>query len=68
MGNIAFADCQDARKQTRIEAVDCPHCHEKGGIEIFVKDGLTVEDSKCVSCGYILAAGTEPARIRRFGE
>ena len=44
MGNIRFADCQDVRGQKQIREIECPNCHEPGGIEVFLKDGLTVGD------------------------
>ena len=44
MGKIEFANCQDVRNQKRIQELDCPHCHEPGGIEAFVKDGILAED------------------------
>lgn len=59
MGNIEFANCQDIRNQKQILELDCPKCHETGGIEVFVKDGVTVGDSECAACGYILPEGTE---------
>ena len=40
MGKIEFANCQDVRNQKKIQELDCPHCHEPGGIEAFVKDGI----------------------------
>ena len=40
-------------------AIDCPRCHEPGGIEAFVKDGILAEDGVCDNCGYILPEGTE---------
>ena len=40
MGKIEFANCQDARNQKKILELDCPRCHESGGIEAFVKDGI----------------------------
>ena len=39
--------------------LDCPRCHEPGGIEAFVKDGILAEDGVCDNCGYILPEGTE---------
>ena len=63
MGEMKFANCQDARNQKQILEVDCPRCHEPGGIEVFVKDGLTVEDSECEACGYLLPEGTEFAEL-----
>lgn len=59
MGNIEFANCQDIRNQKQILELDCPKCREPGGIEVFVKDGVTVGDSECTACGYILPEGTE---------
>ena len=35
MGKIEFANCQDVRNQKRIQELDCPCCHEPGGIEAF---------------------------------
>ena len=57
MGKIEFANCQDLRNQKQILELDCPHCHEPGGIEVFVKDGIIVEDSGCDSWGYVLREG-----------
>ena len=54
MGKIEFANCQDVRNQKKIQELDCPHCHEPGGIEAFVKDGILAEDGVCDNCGYIL--------------
>ena len=33
MGKIEFANCQDVRNQKKIQELDCPRCHEPGGIE-----------------------------------
>lgn len=52
-----FADCQDARNMKTIREVECPKCHVQDGIELFEKDGLTVGDSICDFCGYILPEG-----------
>ena len=38
MGKIGFANCQDVRNQKKIRELDCPRCHEPGGIEAFVSD------------------------------
>lgn len=65
MGKIEFADCQDVRGQIQIVELDCPKCHEPGGIEVFMKDGLTVEDSACVACGYVIPGGSN---IHDIGE
>ena len=51
--------CQDVRNQKKIQELDCPRCHEPGGIEAFVKDGILAEDGVCDNCGYILPEGTE---------
>ena len=59
MGKIEFANCQDVRNQKKIRELDCPRCHEPGGIEAFVKDGILAEDGVCDNCGYILPEGTE---------
>ena len=59
MGKIEFANCQDARNQKKILELDCPRCHEQGGIEAFVKGGILAEDGVCDNCGYILSEGTE---------
>ncbi|GAB6127523.1 hypothetical protein JCM17204_01140 [Blautia stercoris] len=59
MGKIEFANCQDVRNQKKIQELDCPRCHEPGGIETFVKDGILAEDGVCDNCGYILSEGTE---------
>ena len=58
MGNIEFANCQDVRNQKQIVEIECPKCHEPGGIEVFLKDGITVGDSECDACGYVLPEGT----------
>ena len=59
MGKIEFSNCQDVRNQKKIQELDCPRCHEPGGIEAFVKDGILAEDGVCDNCGYILPEGTE---------
>ena len=59
MGKIGFSNCQDVRNQKKIRELDCPRCHEPGGIEAFVKDGILAEDGVCDNCGYILPEGTE---------
>ena len=50
MGKIEFANCQDIRNQKEIQELDCPRCHEPGGIEAFVKDGILAEDGVCDNC------------------
>ena len=62
MGKIEFSTCQDVRNQKKIQELDCPRCHEPGGIEAFVKDGILAEDGVCDNCGYILPEGTELRR------
>lgn len=52
-----FADCQDVRNRKAIEEVECPKCHEPGGIEVFLKDGYTVGESSCDKCGYHIPEG-----------
>ena len=47
------------KKVPTIRELDCPRCHEPGGIEAFVKDGILAEDGVCDNCGYILPEGTE---------
>ena len=59
MGKIEFSTCQDVRNQKKIQELDWPRCHEQGGIEAFVKDGILAEDGVCDNCGYILSEGTE---------
>ena len=54
MGKIEFSNCQDVRNQKKIQELDCPRCHEPGGIEAFVKDGILAEDGVCDNCGYLL--------------
>ena len=51
MGKIEFANCQDVRNQKKIQELDCPRCHEPGGIEAFVKDGILAEDGVCDNDG-----------------
>ena len=58
MGNIEFADCQDVRNQKQIMEIECPNCHELDGIEVFLKDEVTVGESECAVCGYILPEGS----------
>ena len=53
--NVQMAE----RNQKKIQELDCPRCHEPGGIEAFVKDGILAEDGVCDNCGYILPEGTE---------
>ena len=48
MGKIEFANCQDVRNQKKIRELDCPRCHEPGGIEAFVKDGILAEAGVCI--------------------
>lgn len=64
MGKIEFADCMDLRNQKQILELDCPNCHEPGGIEVFVKDGIISEDSVCDSCEYILREGMDLDEIK----
>lgn len=52
-----LAGCQDARNMKEITEVDCPKCHEEGGIEVFLKDGATVGESVCSACGYVMPEG-----------
>ncbi|MDO5411468.1 MAG: hypothetical protein Q4F21_13670 [Lachnospiraceae bacterium] len=52
-----FASCHDVREMKFAREVECPKCHERYGIEIFEKDGLTVGDSECDSCGYVIPEG-----------
>ena len=59
MGKIEFSTCQDVRNQKKIQELDCPRCHEQGGIEAFVEDGMLAEDGVCDNCGYILSEGIE---------
>lgn len=54
---IEFADCQDIRKMAVIEEMDCPRCGAKDGIEVFERDSLTVGESICDQCGYIIPEG-----------
>ena len=49
MGKIEFANCQDVRNQKKIQELDCPRCHEPGGIEAFVKDGILAEDEYVIT-------------------
>ena len=39
MGKIEFANCQDVRNQKRIQELDCPHCHEPGGMKPLEQSG-----------------------------
>ena len=48
MGKIEFANCQDVRNQKKIRELDCPRCHEPGGIEAFVKDGEYLQRTEYV--------------------
>lgn len=51
-------NCQDARNQKEILEIDCPECGEKGSIEVFVKDGRTVETAVCDVCGFEIPEDT----------
>lgn len=53
-----FADCQDVRNMKTITEIDCPWCGARDGIEVFLKDGATVGDSVCDSCGHEIPEGT----------
>ena len=53
-----FADCQDVRNMKTIMEIECPKCHEEDGIEVFLKDGATVGESVCSTCGYVVPEGT----------
>lgn len=52
-----FADCQDVRNMKTIMEINCPGCQEEDGLEVFIKDGLTVGESVCSSCGYVIPEG-----------
>lgn len=52
-----FADCQDERNKKTILEIDCPGCHEEDGLEVFLKDGVTVGESICNTCGYVIPEG-----------
>lgn len=54
--------CHGAKNRVEIVEMDCPRCG--GVIELFVKEGLTVGDAKCETCGYEVSAGSpaEPSQ------
>lgn len=52
-----FADCQDERNKKTILEIDCPKCQEEDALEVFIKDGVTVGESICTSCGYVIPEG-----------
>lgn len=52
-----FADCQDERNKKTIMEIDCPKCQEENALEVFIKDGVTVGESICTSCGYVIPEG-----------
>ena len=65
LSSVVYPGAQHTRFQHSLGAfhltseLDCPRCHEPGGIEAFVKDGILAEDGVCDNCGYILPEGTE---------
>lgn len=52
-----FAGCMDVRNMLMVTEIECPHCGEKDGMEIFTKDGLSVGESSCRQCGYGIPEG-----------
>lgn len=52
-----FADCQDERNKKTILEIDCPNCREEDALEVFLKDGVTVGESTCSACGYVIPEG-----------
>ena len=56
-----FADCQDERNKKTILEIDCPECKEEDGLEVFLKDGITVGESTCIACGYVILEGVSLA-------
>ncbi|MCI8417083.1 MAG: YheV family putative metal-binding protein [Lachnospiraceae bacterium] len=52
-----FADCQDERNKKTIMEIDCPKCQEEDALEVFIKDGVTIGESICTSCGYVIPEG-----------
>ena len=58
-----FADCQDERNKKTIMEIDCPACREEDGLELFLNDGLTVGESVCDSCGYVVPEGVNLDRF-----
>lgn len=52
-----FADCQDERNKKTIMEIDCPKCQEEDALEVFIKDGVTIGESSCTSCGYVIPEG-----------
>ncbi len=53
-----LAGCHYAREMIEIEEIECPKCHKQDGMEMFVKDNITVGDSICDACGYTIDDGT----------
>ena len=56
-----LAGCQEARNMITIEEVSCPTC--LGTIEVFGRDGLTVLESSCDVCGYVIPASSSLAQL-----
>ncbi|KIR01858.1 hypothetical protein P261_00672 [Lachnospiraceae bacterium TWA4] len=50
--------CEQARTMKSFEDIDCPKCHAHEAIEAVIMDGLTVGDSICDECGYVIPEGT----------
>ncbi len=57
MSNV-LSGCHDAREMKEIRELTCPKCHAVDGIEIISKDGVTIGDSICDVCGYVIEEGT----------
>lgn len=64
MSNI-LAGCHDAREMKEIEEITCPKCHTVGGIEMILKDGVTLGESSCDACGYTIEEGTPVAAVHK---
>ncbi|MGN0363893.1 MAG: hypothetical protein ACI4ET_13785 [Bilifractor sp.] len=47
--------CEGAKKTPVLQEVKCPVCGET--VEVFTKECILVEDSKCEKCGHVFKAG-----------
>lgn len=60
-----FANCQDARNMKSIIEMDCSECGEKDALEIILMDGITVGESVCGACGYVIPEGLHLNNFRK---
>lgn len=52
-----LAGCHDARNMIHIKDIECSKCGRL--IEVFIKDGISIVDSKCENCDFIIEGGTK---------